>query len=284
MIGTLKLRDVDLSLERPRILGVVNVTTDSFSDGGQFLNVGRAIEHGLRLRNDGADIVDVGGESTRPGAEPVSVHEEMRRVLPVIEGLVEQGVPVSIDTLKPEVMRAAISAGASMVNDVNAFRAPGAIDAIAGSRVAVCVMHMQGTPQTMQVAPHYDDVVAEVGAFLRDRVRELEDAGVAGERIVIDPGFGFGKSREHNIALFRALPALAAMGYPVLAGLSRKRLIGDITARPPNERLAGSVAAALLAAQNGASFLRVHDVKETLDALNVWMALRSMSAPLTGEL
>jgi dihydropteroate synthase len=214
----------------------------------------------------------------------VSVHEEIRRVIPVIEGLVEQGILVSIDTLKPEVMRAAVSAGASMVNDVNGFRAPGAIETVAASGAALCVMHMQGSPQTMQLAPRYDDVVAEVAAFLRERVRELEDAGVAGERIVIDPGFGFGKTREHNVALFRALPALAALGYPLLAGLSRKRLIGDITARPVNERLAGSVAAALLAVQNGASLVRVHDVKETVDALNVWIALRGAPPTAAPEL
>jgi dihydropteroate synthase len=171
-----------------------------------------------------------------------------------------------------------------MVNDVNAFRAPGAIETVAASGAALCVMHMQGSPQTMQLAPHYDDVVAEVAAFLRERVRELEDAGVAGERIVIDPGFGFGKTREHNVALFRALPALAALGYPLLAGLSRKRLIGDITARPVNERLAGSVAAALLAVQNGASLVRVHDVKETVDALNVWIALRGAPPTAAPEL
>ena len=256
------------------MVGIVNVTHDSFSDGGQYLEASRAIARGLQLRDDGADLVDVGGESTRPGAQPVGVDEELRRILPVVEALVREGVAVSVDTLKPEVMRAAVDAGCAMVNDVNAFHAPGAIAAVANAPVGLCVMHMQGTPATMQVDPRYDDVVAEVAAFLRSRAVVLEEAGVERERIVIDPGFGFGKTRAHNIALFRALPALAAMGYPVLAGVSRKRLIGDLTGRAVDERLAGSVAAALLAVQNGASLVRVHDVKETADAINVWLALR----------
>jgi dihydropteroate synthase len=260
--------------ERPLILGILNVTPNSFSDGGQFDASPRAIEHGLRLREEGADLVDVGGESTRPGAEPVAADEELRRVLPVIEALVREGVRVSIDTFKPEVMRAAIAAGCAVVNDVNAFQAQGAIDAVARSDAGLIVMHMQGTPQTMQKAPQYDDVVSEVGAFLRQRARALEDAGVAHERIALDPGFGFGKTLEHNRQLFRALPALASMGYPVAAGVSRKKMIGDLTRRLVEERVAGSVAAALLAAQNGASLLRVHDVKPTVDALNVWMELR----------
>jgi dihydropteroate synthase len=259
---------------RPLVLGILNVTPDSFSDGGRFIDTERAIDHGLRLRDEGADLVDVGGESTRPGAEPVPPDEELRRVIPVIEALAREGVRVSVDTLKPEVMRAAIAAGCAAVNDVNAFQAPGAIDAVAGANVGLIVMHMQGTPRTMQDAPHYDDVVAEVGAFLRQRALCLEGAGVAHERIVVDPGFGFGKTLEHNRRLFRALPALASMGYPLLAGLSRKKMIGDFTGRPAGERMAGSVAAALLAAQNGASLLRVHDVKPTVDALEVWMELR----------
>jgi dihydropteroate synthase len=251
---------------RPLILGILNVTPNSFSDGGQFLEPSRAVDHGLRLRDEGADLVDVGGESTRPGAEPVSVDEELRRVIPVIEALVREGVRVSADTLKPEVMRAAIAAGCAVVNDVNAFQAPGAVEAVARSNVGLIVMHMQGTPQTMQKAPHYADVVGEVGAFL--------DAAIAHERIVVDPGFGFGKTLEHNKQLFRALPALASMGYPLLAGVSHKKMIGDFTGRPAGERIAGSVAAALLAAQNGAGLLRVHDVRQTVDALNVWMELR----------
>ncbi len=256
------------------MLGIVNVTADSFSDGGKFLDASRAIEHGLRLREEGADFVDVGGESTRPGAEPVASDEEMRRVMPVVEALVKEGVAVSVDTLKPEVMRAAIDAGCAVVNDVNAFRAPGAVEAVADSKVGVIVMHMQGTPQTMQEDPQYGDVVQEVASFLRERARVLEAAGVAADRIALDPGFGFGKTLEHNKALFRALPALASMGYPVLAGVSRKGMIGAITGRPVGERAAGSVAAALLAVQNGASLVRVHDVKETVDAINVWMELK----------
>jgi dihydropteroate synthase len=259
---------------RPLVMGVVNVTDDSFSDGGRYRDPSRAIEHGLRLREDGADLVDVGGESTRPGAQPVEAAEELRRVLPVIEALARAGVAVSVDTMKPEVMRAAIAAGCAVVNDVNAFLATGAVEAVAGADVGLVVMHMQGTPRTMQQKPQYDDVVAVVGAFLRERATALETAGVAGERIALDPGFGFGKTVEHNRALFRALPALAQVGYPLLVGVSRKKMIGDFTRRAVGERSAGSVAAALLAAQNGASLLRVHDVRETVDALNVWMELR----------
>ncbi|APV52386.1 dihydropteroate synthase [Betaproteobacteria bacterium GR16-43] len=259
---------------RPAVMGIVNVTADSFSDGGRFLEASRAIEHGLRLRDEGADLVDIGGESTRPGAQPVPLDEERRRVIPVVEALVREGVAVSVDTMKPTLMREAIEAGCAMVNDVNAFRAEGAVEAITARRVAVCVMHMQGEPATMQSQPRYGDVVAEVSAFLRARAAALEAAGVLHEAIVLDPGFGFGKTLEHNAALFRALPKLAALGYPVLAGLSRKRTLGEITGRPVEERLAASVAAALLAVQNGASFVRVHDVKETVDAIKTWMALR----------
>ncbi len=252
----------------------MNVTADSFSDGGRFLDPARAIARGLKLRDEGADFVDVGGESTRPGAAPVAADEELRRVMPVVEALAKEGVAVSVDTMKPEVMRAAIDAGCAVVNDVNAFLAPGAVEAVASTQAGLIVMHMKGTPSTMQQAPHYDDVVAEVGAFLTSRARALEAAGVAPHRIALDPGFGFGKTVEHNKALFRALPALAARGYPVVAGLSRKRMIGEFTGRPVTERAAGSVAAALLAVQNGASLVRVHDVKETVDALNVWMELK----------
>ena len=256
------------------MLGVLNVTPDSFSDGGSFLDTSRAVAQGLQHCKEGAHFVDVGGESTRPAAERVPLEEELRRVIPVIEALVREGVAVSVDTLKPEVMRAAVDAGCCVVNDVNAFREPGAVEAVVGSDVGLIVMHMQGTPQTMQKAPHYDDVAGEVGAFLRQRARSLEDAGVAHERIVVDPGFGFGKTLEHNRQLFRALPALASMGYPLLAGVSRKKMIGDFTGRPVEERIAGSVAAALLAVQNGASLLRVHDVKQTVDVLKVWMELK----------
>ena len=256
-------------------MGILNVTADSFSDGGRFLDPKRAIEHGLALRADGARFVDVGGESTRPGATPIAPDEELARVMPVIEALVAEGVAVSIDTSKPEVMRAAIAAGCAVVNDVNGFRAAGAVEAVAkAEHVGLVVMHMKGTPQTMQKDPRYDDVVAEVSAFLVERARTLEQAGVARERIVIDPGFGFGKTVEHNKQLLHAMPRLAALGYPVLAGLSRKKMLGDFTGRAPGERSAASVAAALLAVQNGASFVRVHDVRETVDAINVWLALR----------
>jgi dihydropteroate synthase len=258
---------------KTRVIGIVNVTADSFSDGGRFLDAPAAIDHGRRLAEEGADLVDVGGESTRPGATPVALDEELRRVVPVVEGLARAGIAVSVDTMKPEVMRHAIAAGAAMVNDVNGFRAAGAIEAVAKARASVCVMHMKGTPETMQAEPSYDDVVGEVAAFLSERARALEAAGVASDRIVVDPGFGFGKTRGHNVELMRGLPAIAALGYPVLAGLSRKRTIGDITGRPVAERMAGSVAAALVAVQNGASLVRVHDVKETVDALKVWWAL-----------
>ena len=261
---------------RPGVMGILNVTPDSFSDGGRFLDRAKAIEQGLRLRGDGADLVDIGGESTRPGAQSVGVAEELDRVIPVVEALVREGLAVSVDTMKPEVMRAAIDAGCAVVNDVNAFRAPGTVEAVAAAKVGVIAMHMQGTPRTMQAAPHYGDVVSEVGAFLRARAASLESAGVARERIALDPGFGFGKTVEHNKQLFRGLPSLAALGYPLLVGVSRKRMIAELTGRQSvDERSAGSVAAALLAAQNGASLLRVHDVRETVDALNVWAALRN---------
>jgi dihydropteroate synthase len=255
-------------------MGVLNVTPDSFSDGGKFLDASQAIAQGLELREQGADIIDVGGESTRPGAQPVPADEELRRVIPVVEALAREGVAVSIDTMKPEVMLEAIRAGCAVVNDVNAFRGEGTIEAVARSKVGVVAMHMQGTPGTMQRAPQYADVVREVSEFLLERAAALEKAGVDRGRIVLDPGFGFGKTVEHNKALFRALPQLAAHGYPVLAGLSRKKMIGDFTGRPAGERVAGSVAAALLAVQNGASIVRVHDVRETVDAINVWMELK----------
>jgi dihydropteroate synthase len=255
-------------------MGVVNVTPDSFSDGGRFLDAAHAVAHALELRDQGADLVDVGGESTRPRAEPVALDEELRRVIPVIEALAKEGVAVSIDTMKPGVMRAAIDAGCAVVNDVNGFRSEGAIEAVARGKVGAIAMHMQGTPATMQQSPRYDDVVGEVTRFLLDRARALEAGGVEHGKIALDPGFGFGKTVEHNKALFRALPQIAAHGYPILAGVSRKKMIGDFTGRPEGARGAGSVAAALLAVQNGASLVRVHDVKETVDAINVWMELK----------
>jgi dihydropteroate synthase len=254
-------------------MGIVNVTDDSFSDGGRYVQAERAIEHGLRLREAGADILDIGGESTRPGAQPVASDVELERVLPVITGLRACGAALSVDTMKPEVMRAALAAGADMINDVNALRAPGAWEAVAASACGLCLMHMQGEPRTMQSDPYYGDVVAEVGAFLDRALAEGRRHGVADERLLVDPGFGFGKTLAHNVALFRALPELARLA-PVLVGVSRKSMLGLITGRPVGERLAASVAAALLAAQAGAAVLRVHDVAETVDALNIWWALR----------
>ncbi len=264
-----------LPLDRPLIMGVLNVTPDSFSDGGRFAGRESAIAHARRLVADGADIIDVGGESTRPGAEPVPLDEELERVIPVIAALhTEVDVAVSVDTSKPEVMRAAVAAGAGMINDVNGLRAPGAMDVAAGSGAAVCVMHMQGSPRSMQKQPQYRDVVAEVVAFLSGQTEALLARGVASDRIVLDPGFGFGKTLEHNIALFRGLSALAALGYPVLVGVSRKSLIGSLLGnRPVTDRLMGSVAAAMLAAHAGASILRVHDVRETADSLAILAAL-----------
>ncbi|MCU0869992.1 MAG: dihydropteroate synthase [Burkholderiales bacterium] len=253
-------------------MGIVNVTPDSFSDGGRHLDARHAIAHALALHAQGADVVDVGGESTRPGADDVPVDEELRRVLPVIDALVAAGVPVSIDTMKPAVMRAAIDAGVAMVNDVQGFRQPGAIEAVADADVMLCAMHMQGAPRDMQHAPRYDDVVAEVDAFLEARATALEAAGVARDRIVIDPGFGFGKTAEHNLRLLRDLGVVVARGRPVLVGLSRKSMLGAITGRGPDARVHGSVAAALAAVARGARWVRVHDVAATVDALKVWAA------------
>lgn len=274
MSGVLRCAGREFDLDRPLTMGVLNVTPNSFSDGGRFLDVAQAISHGLKMRDDGVDLVDLGGESTRPGAAPVEAAEELRRILPVLEALVREGVAVSVDTMKPEIMRAAIDAGCALVNDVNAFRAPGAIDAVAGAQVGLIAMHMKGTPADMQKDPRYDDVVAEVSSYLAARAAALEAAGVEPHRIALDPGFGFGKTVAHNKALFRALPALAGTGYPIVAGLSRKKMLGDFTGRSATDRTAASVAAALLAAQNGASLLRVHDVRETVDALKVWMELK----------
>jgi dihydropteroate synthase len=254
-------------------MGVVNVTPDSFSDGGRFLDPQAAVARANTLISEGADIVDIGAESSRPGARGVSAEEELSRLMPVLEGLRDCPAPVSVDTAKPEVMRAAIAAGAAMINDIGALRAPGALEAVAASDVAVCLMHMQGEPRTMQQTPSYRDVVAEVGAFLAERVAAAQGAGIARERIVIDPGFGFGKSVEHNFELLRRLDRLAGLGLPVLAGWSRKSTLGAITGRRADERLAGSLAAALLAVERGAKIVRVHDVAATRDALQVLAAL-----------
>jgi dihydropteroate synthase len=262
-----------LDLSRPLVMGIVNVTPDSFSDGGLHLQRDTALAHALRLISEGADILDIGGESTRPGAKPVSIQEELDRVLPVIEGLRGTTVPVSIDTFKPEVMSAAISAGAQMVNDINALQDAAAMHAVAKSNVAVCLMHKQGNPQTMQAQPHYLDVVSEVVDFLRGRVAAAEAAGIQHNRIVVDPGFGFGKTLAHNLDLLRELNKLTVLGVPVLAGLSRKSMLGMITGQDVEHRVPASVAAALLAVQRGASIVRVHDVREMVDALKVWNAV-----------
>lgn len=254
-------------------MGIVNVTPDSFSDCGRWFDPAAAIAHAAQLAAEGADLLDIGGESTRPGARPVSEPEELDRVLPVLEGVRGLGVPISVDTMKPGVMRAALAAGAAMINDVYGFRAEGAWAAVTDSDCALCIMHMQGEPRTMQEAPHYDDVVAEVEAFLGERIAAAEAAGIERARLCIDPGFGFGKTLDHNLALLRALPRLARLA-PVLAGLSRKRMIGALTGRDIPDRMAGSVAAALRAVDNGAAIVRVHDVKETVDALKVWQATR----------
>ncbi len=263
-----------IDLSRPRVMGIVNVTPDSFSDGGRHDDAAAALAHCERLVAEGADILDIGGESTRPGAAPVSIDEELRRVLPVIRGARALGVPLSIDTLKPEVMRAALDAGADIVNDVEALRRPGALDAVAAHpQAGVCLMHMHGEPRTMQAAPpRYGDVVAAVAAFLAARCAAVQECGVAAERIVVDPGIGFGKTVEHNVELLRRQHELLALGRPLLVGWSRKSTLGALTGRPVGERVAASVAAALAAVQRGASIVRVHDVAPTVDALRVWGA------------
>ena len=253
-------------------MGVVNITPDSFSDGGRFLDAQKAVAHARQLAAEGADIIDIGGESSRPGALPVSVGEELARILPVLEGLKDLGKPVSVDTRRPEVMREALQAGASMINDIEALSAPGAMAAVSASQCAVCLMHKKGEPATMQRDPHYDDVVGEVFGFLQQRIAAAEQAGIDRSRLTADPGFGFGKTAQHNLTLLRSLREFGKLGVPVLAGLSRKSTLGKLTGRPADERLAGSLAMALLALQGGATILRVHDVKETRDIIAVWKA------------
>ncbi len=271
----LQLRHERLDLSYPRIMGVLNRTPDSFSDGGAYADFDAALDHARAMLAQGADILDVGGESTRPGAAPVPVEEELRRVLPLVERIAAEPVArVSVDTSKPEVMRAAVEAGAVMINDIYALRQPGAIEAAAESGAAVCLMHMQGEPRSMQQNPRYRDVAAEVEEFLLARAQACLAAGIPRERIALDPGFGFGKTLEHNLTLLRQLPQLARHGYPVLAGLSRKSMIGALLGgKPVEQRLHGSVAAAVVAAQNGARILRVHDVGPTADALKVALAV-----------
>ena len=270
-----------LTLDRPRVMGIVNVTPDSFSDGGAYDTFETAVAHGLQLAAEGADVLDVGGESTRPGADEVSVEEELRRVIPVIERLArETSLPISIDTSKPAVMRAAVAAGAGMINDVYALRRDGALDAAAALGVPVVLMHMQGEPRGMQAAPIYDDVVAEVHRFLAERIFAAEMAGIAKNKLIVDPGFGFGKNLMHNLALLAQFERFNELGVAVLAGLSRKKSIGELTGRDdPRERVHGSVAAHLIAAQRGAKLLRVHDVAATVDALKVWNAVAAVPLP-----
>ena len=263
-------------LDRPRIMAILNVTPDSFSDGGMHADAASAVAHALRLVDEGADLLDIGGESTRPGADPVSADEEMQRVIPVIEALAARTTAaLSVDTSRPEVMRAAVAAGAGMINDVRALRLEGALATAASLGVPVCLMHMQGEPGSMQDAPHYDDAIAEVHRFLADRIFACEMSGIDRKRIVVDPGFGFGKTLEHNLALLAGLERFGDLNVPLLAGLSRKGMIGTLTGRVgADERVSGSVAAAVLAADRGALILRVHDVAATRDALAVQYAVR----------
>lgn len=263
-----------LDLSSPCIMGIVNVTPDSFSDGGRYDTVEKAVAHGLELVSEGAGILDIGGESTRPGAAPVSLEDELERVLPVIEQLSRTaGVPLSIDTYKPEVMRAAIAAGADIVNDVRALQEPGALEIVAASDAGVCLMHMQGRPQTMQIDPQYEDVVHEVNAFLAQRLAVAEAAGIVRERVVLDPGFGFGKKTEHNLQLLRQLDTTLVLGRPLLIGLSRKSVLGQITGGDVDVRLHASLAASVISVMKGARIVRVHDVKATADALKVAAAI-----------
>jgi len=271
----LRCADRTLDLTQPVVMGVLNVTPDSFSDGGRFASVDAAVQAGLRMAAEGAALIDVGGESTRPGAQPVSLKDELQRVLPVIERLrAGTTAVISVDTSKPEVMRAAAAGGAGFINDVRALRGPGALEAASASGCAVCLMHMQGEPGTMQVAPHYTDVVDEVRSFLTARVAACRSAGIEADRLTVDPGFGYGKNLEHNLTLLRHLAELAVDGTPLLVGLSRKSTVGTLTGRPPGERIYGSVALAVLAALKGARIVRAHDVAATVDALKVTAAVQ----------
>jgi dihydropteroate synthase len=264
-----------LDLSQPKVMGIVNVTPDSFSDGGKFSQTNLAIAHAVKLAEEGASILDIGGESTRPNATPVSLQEELDRVIPVIEVLINQvNTPISIDTYKPAVMQAAIEAGASIVNDVRALQETGALEIVAKTNVGICLMHMQGTPQTMQQNPQYDDVIKEVKAFLNARLQACINAGCKPGNILLDPGFGFGKTREHNITLLQSLESFAELGRPLLVGLSRKSVLGQVTGNDVDARLYASVAASVIAAMKGAKILRVHDVKATVEALKVVAAIQ----------
>ena len=261
----------NLSGTQALVMGILNITPDSFSDAGQYQHLEFALSRAEQMMQDGADIIDIGGESSRPGAPPLPLQDELQRVMPVLYALRDCGKPLSVDTYKPQVMREAILAGADMINDINGFRAPGAIEAVRDSDCALCIMHMQSVPETMQDRPHYDDVVREVSDFLRQRVDTMVAAGIARERLCIDPGFGFGKTVEQNYALLRATKQLRSeLDLPVLAGLSRKSMVGAVTGRPVEQRLAGSLGGALAAVAQGAEIVRVHDVAETVDALKVW--------------
>ena len=262
-----------LDLSRPLVMGIVNLTDDSFSGDGLGEDVARALAQAHRMVEEGADLLDVGAESSRPGAEPVPAGQEMDRVMAALDVLVPLGVPVSVDTVRPEVMSAAIASGAALINDINALRAPAALAAVAGSEAGVCLMHMRGEPRTMQQDPEYGDVVGDVKAFLAERVEAAENSGIARERLLLDPGFGFGKTVRHNWEILRRLDEFGDLGLPVLAGLSRKSMLGAVTGRPPGERQVASAAAAMLAARNGARVLRVHDVAATRDALAVLAAM-----------
>ena len=270
----LRCGDKTLDLSRPCVMGVLNVTPDSFSDGGRFQDIGQALAHAHRMIDEGAAIIDIGGESTRPGSNPIDADEELRRVLPLVRALAPKvGVPVSVDTTKPQVMRAVIDAGAGMINDVLALRTPGALDTVAASNAAACLMHMQGEPRTMQVEPSYQDVVAEVHEFLRQRLDACLGAGIARERLVVDPGFGFGKTVSHNLRLLSNFDRLLDLGVPLAAGLSRKAMIGTITGRPVEQRLHGSIALATIAILKGARIIRAHDVAPAVDAVKIATAV-----------
>ena len=273
-----RVRGRALPLDRVLIMGIVNVTPDSFVDGGKYLDQAAAIAHAHRLTDEGADIIDIGGESTRPGAADVSANDEISRVIPLLEALVSAGITVSVDTSKPEVMRAALSAGAAIINDVRALREPGALETVAATDCGLILMHMQGTPRTMQLAPHYHDVTGEVLQFLSERVEQAFALGIDVARIAVDPGFGFGKSIEHNFTLLSELSALQRLQRPVVVGLSRKSMLAKASGRPVEERLAASVAAAVLAAEHGATIVRVHDVAATCDGMNVLRMMRAARA------
>lgn len=264
---------INTSDSRPLVMGILNITPDSFSDGGKFYALEFALSHAEQMIADGVDIIDIGGESSRPGSPALSLQEELDRIMPVIYALRDCGKPISIDTYKPIVMRETIAAGADLINDIKGFRAPGALETLRDSDCGLCVMHMQGEPHTMQIKPEYQDVVTEVTDFLMGRVTALEQVGIARDRICIDPGFGFGKTLAHNVALLKSVGDIQhALDLPLLAGVSRKTMVGELTGKPIERRLAGSLAAALAAVAQGAKIIRVHDVAETVDALKVWQA------------